>query len=202
MFPNALICVSSFITITGTLTALIVPGEQSYPQMNASCKGTQNTCLCNIHHAQLEPILWATSGYRGYSFLCMACDYVRTSTCFLWQTQLISPSVYINTWKKTVWNKPKKGCLSPFHNIWLDWISPLVFNLQWRVILAGFNSSLTCIINLLVEMKDLDLETLLYGALALQKLSTPAWITAPNPSFEPRRRSQTISDRGKICTGI
>lgn len=23
-------------------------------------------------------------------------------------------------WKKTAWNKPKKGCLSPLHNIWLD----------------------------------------------------------------------------------
>ena len=66
VFPYALIC--SFITITGTLSALIVPPEQSYPQMNASRSGTQNTRLCNIHHGQLEPILWATSGYGGPFF--------------------------------------------------------------------------------------------------------------------------------------
>lgn len=36
--------------------------------MNASCKGAQNTRLWNIHHAQLEPILWATSGHGGLFF--------------------------------------------------------------------------------------------------------------------------------------
>lgn len=34
--------------------------------------------------------------------------------------------------------KSQKGCWSPFHNIWQDWTSPLVFCLQWRVISAAF----------------------------------------------------------------
>ncbi|MEQ2187834.1 hypothetical protein GOODEAATRI_008665, partial [Goodea atripinnis] len=28
-----------------------------------------NSCLCNVHCAELEPILWTTSGHRGGLFL-------------------------------------------------------------------------------------------------------------------------------------
>lgn len=157
MFPNALICVSSFITITGILLALIVPCEQSYPQMNASCKGTQNTRLCNIHRAQLETILWATSGYGGLFFsvygmwLC-ACEHLFPMT-----NKTHSPICVYQCFGRKQLEKSQKGCLSPFRSIWQDWTSPLVSSLQWGVISAGFNSSLTCIISSsLVEMRDLE----------------------------------------------
>lgn len=108
MFPNALICVSSFITITGTLSALIVPCEQSYPQMNASCKGTQNTRLCNIHHAQLEPILWATSEYGGLFFSVYGMWLCAREHLFPMTNNSFSHLFISALWKKTAWNKPQK----------------------------------------------------------------------------------------------
>lgn len=139
MFLNALICVSSFIAITGTLSALIVPSEHSYPKMNASCKSTQNTCLCNIHHAQLEPILWATSEYGGLFFsvygiwLC-ACEHLFPMT----NTTNFPICLYQHFGGKQPEISQKSG-LSHLHNIWLDWMSPLVFSLWWHVILASFH---------------------------------------------------------------
>lgn len=131
----------------------------------------------------------------GYSFLCMACDYVRASTCFLWQTQLIFPSVYISALEENSLKKAKKVVYPLFPSIWQDWMSPLVFSLQWGVISAGFNSSLTCIISSsLVEMRGLES--------LFAKWSSPAWVTAQNPSFESQRWNQTITGQWKICIGI
>lgn len=139
VFPNALICGSSFITITGALSALIVPCEHSYPQMNASCKGTQNTCLCNVHRAQLEPILFATSGYGGLFFsvygmwLC-ACKHLFPMT----NTTHFPICLYQSAGRKQPWNEPKRLFIPLPRNIWLQWMSPLVFNLLWCAILGWF----------------------------------------------------------------
>lgn len=146
VFLRAGICVSSFITITGHLLAVIVPCEQSYYQMNALCKGTQSTSLTSIHYLQLEPIqspqvskgellfsvryvimcLWAPVSYDKHNSFPI-CLYPRVGRKKL----------------ELSW----KACLFP-HNIWLDSTSPLILSLRWCVIMHGFSSVLMSFISL------------------------------------------------------
>lgn len=98
------------------------------------------TLVCVIYTVpSWRPFSGPQVAMGGYSFLCMACDHVRASTCFLWQTQLIFPSVYISALEECSLKKSLRGCIPPrFQSIWLDWRSPLVFRLQRGVISAGF----------------------------------------------------------------
>ncbi len=153
--------------------------------MNASCKGAQNIRLCNIRHAQLEPILWATSGYGGLFFsvygmwLC-ACEHLFPMT----NTAHFPICLYQRFGRKTAWNKPRKGCLSPSSQH-----------------LAGSNESISLRSLVACHFGRFQLNTHYQLAVGrnerFRELLLQAWVTAQNPPFESRRWSQTITDQGE-----
>lgn len=154
---------------------------------------TQNTRLCNIHTVpSWSPFSGPQVGTGSILFcVCHVIMCIRAPVSY--EERSSFPHLFTSALRRKQPDISQKGCLSPFHNIWQDWISPLVFNLQRHVIFSLFNSSLTCFISSLA-VRDLEIQYC--------KISRQLWVTAPNPSFEPQLESQTIIGRWEICIGI
>lgn len=158
--------------------------------MNASCKGAQNTRLWNIHHAQLEPILRATSGHGGL-FFCVWHVIMCMQAPVSYDKQNSFPHLFISApgrkQPERERKKSQKGCLSSSHNIWLHWMSPLVFSLDWA-----------CHFSWLLLYPDMHHQLIGRNErIREKKWSSSALVAAQDPAFGSQQRSQ-----GKICTGI